>query len=209
MKMKTKWVEEVDNFRLGGKSMDKVIIINHGVNYYKIDEICGRMVCCKAVEDSVLDVNLYSYIQSCVEAGIPFSVCNLNEEEFKLLENEIKRYGSLDRLTSARSCRNSYVPCRFMITRGSDDSEILFADYDNPKKRGEYSFDYKTETLNYFENRLQFTGYYIPIIIQNGYTNGFKIYTPETYEDVIKHYQEITDKKQSSDVRQKTIEKQQ
>ena len=96
-----------------------------------------------------------------------------------------------------------------MITRGSDDSEILFADYDNPKKRGEYSFDYKTETLNYFENRLQFTGYYIPIIIQNGYTNGFKIYTTETYEDVIKHYQEITDKKQSSDVRQKTIEKQQ
>ena len=56
MKMKTKWVEEVDNFRLVGKSMDKVIIINHGVNYYKIDEICGRMVCCKAVEDSVLDV---------------------------------------------------------------------------------------------------------------------------------------------------------
>lgn len=192
-----------------GGNMDKVIIINYSVSNYKTEELCRKMLCRRPVRDNILNVNLYSYIQSCIEVGIPFSVCNLNEEEFKLLENEIIRYGNLDRLMSIPSCRNSYVSCRFMITRDDDDSKILFADYDNPKKRGAYEFDFKTETLGYLENSIPFTEYYGSNIAKNGYTNGLKIYTTETYEDVIKYYQEITEKKQSSDVRQKTIEKQQ
>lgn len=185
--------------------MDKVIIINYSVSNYKTEELCRKMLCRRPVRDNILNVNLYSYIQLCVEAGIPFSVCNLNEEEFKLLENEIIRYGSLDRLMSGPR-RDHYFPYRFMITRDSDNSKILFADYDNLKKRGEYSFGFKTETLNYLENSIPFTEYYSPNIAKNGYTNGFKIYTTETYEDVIRHYQEITDKKQNSDAKQKQIE---
>lgn len=186
--------------------MDKVIIINYSVSGYKTEELCKKMVCCRPVRDNILDVNLYSYIQSCIEVGIPFSVCNLNKEEFKFLENEIIRYGNLDRLMSIPNCKDYYDSCRFMITRGSDDSKFLFADYDNPKKGGAYEFDYETETLNYFENGFQFTSHYIPIIVKNGYTNGFKIYTTETYEDVIKHYQEITDKKQNTNIKQKHID---
>lgn len=78
MKMKTKWVEEVDNFRLG-KNTDKVIIINYSVSGYRTEELCKKMMCCRPVRDNILDVNLYSYIQSCIEVGIPFSVCNLKK----------------------------------------------------------------------------------------------------------------------------------
>lgn len=60
-------------------------------------------------------------------------MCNLSEEEFKLLESKITRYGNLDRLISSPR-HDTYVSCRFMITRDSDYSKILFADYDNPRK---------------------------------------------------------------------------
>lgn len=131
-----------------------------------------------------------------------FSVCNLSEEEFKLLESKITRYGNLDRLISSPR-HDTYVSCRFMITRDSDYSKILFADYDNPRKRGTYSFDFKEETFNYLENSIPFTEYYAPWIAKNGYTNGFKIYTTETYKDVLKYYQEIADKKQNPNMKQK------
>lgn len=186
--------------------MDKVIIINYSGINYKTEVLCRKMLCRMPVRNNILPMDLYSNIQSFMEADVPFSVCNLSEEEFKLLESEITRYGSLDRLISSHR-HDTYVSCRFMITRDSDHSKVLFADYDNHKKRGAYSFDFKTETLNYLEDSIPFTEYYAPDIAKNGYTNGFKIYTTETYEDVIKHYQEITDKKQSSDVKQKTIEK--
>ncbi len=185
--------------------MDKVTIINYSINGYRTEALCRKMLCRMPARDSILNMDLYSNIQSCMEANIPFSVCNLSEEEFKLLESEITRYGNLNRLIS--SPRNdTYVSCRFMITRDSDHSKILFADYDKPNKRGAYSFDFKTETLNYLENSIPFTEYYAPSIAKNGYTNGFKIYTTETYEDVIKHYQEITDKKQNTNIKQKQKE---
>lgn len=181
--------------------MNKVIIINYSINGYMVLEQCRRMLCRMPVRNSILNIDLYSNIQSFMEADIPFSVCNLSEEEFKLLESEITRYGNLDRLMSS-----DYIPCRFMITRDSNDSKILFADYDNLEKKGTYKFNFKTETLNYFENSIPFTKHYIPSISKNGYTHGFKIYTTETYEDVIRHYQEITNKKQNSDTKQKQIE---
>lgn len=186
--------------------MDKVIIINYSINGYRTEALCRKMLCRMPVRDSILNMDLYSNIQSCMETDIPFSVCNLSEEEFKLLESEITRYGNLDRLQSGR--HDTYVSCRFMITRDSDHSKILFADYDNPGKRGAYSFDFETETLNYLENSIPFTEYYGSdiAIAKNGYTNGFKIYTTETYEDVIKHYQKITDKKKKASIKQKQKE---
>lgn len=62
---------------------------------------------------------------------------------------------------------------------------------------------FKEETFNYLENSIPFTEYYAPWIAKNGYTNGFKIYTTETYKDVLKYYQEIADKKQNPNMKQK------
>lgn len=185
-----------------GGNMDKVIIINYSVSSYKTEVLCRKMLCRMPVKHNILPMDLYSSIQSCMEANIPFSVCNLSEEEFKLLESKITRYGNLDRLISSPR-HDTYVSCKFMITRDSDYSKILFADYDNPRKRGTYSFDFKEETFNYLENSIPFTEYYAPWIAKNGYTNGFKIYTTETYKDVLKYYQEIADKKQNPNMKQK------
>lgn len=143
------------------------------------------------VRDSILDMDLYSSIEMCMENGIPFSVANLNEQEFELLEHEIKVYGNLNRLLVGPRY-GSYSSCRYMITRNSDHSKILFNDYDNPERKGTYSFDFETKILDFNQ-------------IKYGYTNGLKIYTTETYEDVMKHYQKITNKKQKGSMKQKLL----
>lgn len=52
--------------------MDKVIIINYSVSSYKTEVLCRKMLCRMPVRHNILPMDLYSSIQSCMEANIPF-----------------------------------------------------------------------------------------------------------------------------------------
>ena len=152
--------------------MDKVITVNYNT-----------------VRDNSIDMNLYSFLKLCMDSGMPFTVCNVTEEEFSAMKKDLDNRGYLsERLVNPEF--HNYYPCRWMITRSDDKNKILFADYDNPKKRGAYSFNYETHDLQYNEDEIQFLEYYHLRLIDYGYTSGLKIYTTETYDDVIKHYQD-------------------
>lgn len=183
--------------------MNKVIVINYKNQNYKIIRECRINLYPMPVRDSILDMDLYSSIEMCMENGIPFSVANLNEQEFELLEHEIKVHGNLNRLLVGPRY-GSYSSCRYMITRSSDHSKILFNDYDNPEKKGTYSFDFETKILDFNQNGIPFTeGYNRLGLVKYGYTNGLKIYTTETYNDVIEYYREFTDQKKKEKVKMK------
>lgn len=143
------------------------------------------------IKDSINNINVYDFIELCMSQGLPFTVCNVTKEEFKIMENELKRSGYLgERLADSRF--HEYNSCRFMITRDSDVNKILFADYNNHDKRGFYAYDFSSNQMQYFADGIQFTEYYSPSIAYNGYSRGFKIYTTETYDYVVDYYKELS-----------------
>lgn len=168
--------------------MDKVITMNS-----------------RSIRDNKVDMNLYSFIELCMQSGMPFTVCNVCEDEFKKMEDELKHCGILDE-RMANPKFHEYDSCRWMITRDTDITKILFADYNNPKQRGTYSFDFETLDLQYYKDGLQFTEYYNLRLFKYGYINGLKIYTTETYDDVIKHYQDEIKRKNDIKTEQEIID---
>ena len=76
-----------------------------------------------------------------------------------------------------------YNKFRYVVTYDSFENNLLISDYNNPKKIGSYVID--TDGIHYNENGFQITNHPYPYSFTS---YSIKVYTTETYEDIVSHY---------------------
>lgn len=132
-------------------------------------------------QDRVVNLSLYDFIKRCLTNEIDFLVCNVTEEEFKKMKKQICE-GCLNERLAIGTCDYGYDKFRYMAAYNYKDLCIKFNDYQSNKETGSYIL--KDDKLVFDEDKIPFTKEHNSRIYCN-----YKIYTTETYEDVIKYYQ--------------------
>lgn len=145
----------------------------------------GKIIVMFENEDRELNMSLYDFIDAQYRNAIPIMVCHVTEEEYSNMKKQIKSgclYERLPRITEEKD--RGYNKFRYVVTYDSIENNLLISDYDNPKKIGSYVID--TDGIHYNENGYQITNH--------PYARRFvfcdlKVYTTETYKDIVSHYE--------------------
>ncbi|MCI8362312.1 MAG: hypothetical protein HFJ41_04145 [Clostridia bacterium] len=140
-------------------------------------------------EDIEIDMSLYDFISNQYRNGVSMLVCNVTEAEYKEMQRQIKFSCLRERSTRIMSNEEmGYNKFRYLLKYNNKSTDIYIYDYNNPQKRGSYTID--SEGIHYDEEGCQFPSYYTSK--KNIYK--LKVYTTETYDDVIMHYSFNEDK---------------
>lgn len=135
-------------------------------------------------EDKVLNMSLYEFVKEQYKCGKKFIVCNITNDEYKEMIKQIKNGCLQERLPRTTKDSLSYNKFRYMIAYDTCHDNILFCDYDNIDTKGSYIMN--NEKIIYEKNAVKFP----KDIINSRYLGGLKVYTTESYSDVISYYQE-------------------
>ena len=130
--------------------------------------------------DKVYNMSLYEYIEEQFRYAAPMLVCHVTEEEYEKMLKQIEKGCLNERLPRSSSNDIGYDKYRHFMVYDFRYHVISVADYNDYHKRGRYTLN--REGLYYEEEAYQFP------VDGRIYSTGFKVYTTESFEDVINHY---------------------
>ena len=135
-------------------------------------------------KDREINMSLYDFIDEQYRKAIPIIVCHVTEKEYDSMKKQIKSGSLNERLPRVKSEDLGYNKFRYVMVYDKLENNLLVSDYDNPKKIGSYRID--TDGIHYDENGYQLTNH------PNSpkfFSYTVKVYTTESYEDIIAHYE--------------------
>ena len=137
-------------------------------------------------KDKELSISVYQFLDELYRYISPSIICHVTPEEYCIMKEQIASLGGLkERFTSDQL---GYDSSRYFITPAyQDDKKILISNYDFPEKKGSYFLE--NGILSYNEDEYQVTNH--PILSKYIRDNShwkYKIYTTESYKDVVEHY---------------------
>ena len=145
----------------------------------------GKIIVMFENKDKELNMSLYDFIDEQYRKANPIMVCHVTEEEYSNMKKQVKS-GCLNERFSVKyknETERGYNKFRYVVTYDSFENNLLISDYNNPKKIGSYVID--TNGIHYNENGFQITNHPYPYSFTSC---GSKVYTTETYEDIVSHY---------------------
>lgn len=143
-------------------------------------------------EDRELNMSLYDFMDEQYRKANPILVCHVTEEEYSNMKEQVKSgclNERLSRITDGE--QRGYDKFRYVVIYNSIENNLLVSDYDNPNKIGSYKID--SDGIYYEELGYQITNHPVLSRFQN---YRLKVYTTESYKDIIEHYE--TQKKQNT-----------
>lgn len=145
--------------------------------------------------DRAVDVSLYEYVDVMSKYNQGFIICHVTKDEYKIM-NEQLRNGSLlnERLPRVTSADYGYNKFRYMIAYDLYHDQVLFNNYDDENQKGSYIL--KRDKLSFDKQMIPFPKNRAIL----NYITGRRIYTTESFEDVIAHYkglQKTTEKEKA------------
>ena len=140
-------------------------------------------------KDREINMSLYDFIDEQYRKANPIIVCHVTENEYNTMKKQIRSGALNERLPRVKSEDLGYNKFRYVIVYDKLENNLLVSDYDNPKKIGSYRID--TDGIHYDENGYQLTNHPDPL---HFFSCTIKVYTTETYEDIIAHYEAMQTK---------------
>lgn len=134
-------------------------------------------------EDKELNMSLYDFVDEQYQYSNPMMVCHVTEEEYKIMLKQIKNGGLNERLPRIARDELGYNKFAYLLAYNPACDNIVIANYNNLEQIGNYVVD--QEGLHYDKNGIQFPK---DLSISRFLGRGLKIYTTESYNDVIAHY---------------------
>lgn len=134
--------------------------------------------------DREINMSLYDFIDEQYRKANPIMVCHVTEEEYGNMKKQIKSgylNERLPRITDESDM--GYNKFRYVVTYDRISNNLLISDYDNPDKIGSYIID--NEGIHYEEKGYQITNH----PAQSRFISLFKVYTTESYKEIIAHYE--------------------
>lgn len=145
----------------------------------------GKIIVMFENEDKELNMSLYDFIDEQYRKANPIMVCHVTEEEYLIMKKQIKsgtlneRFSVMDKTEKQRG----YNKFRYVVNYNKAKNNLLISDYNSPKKLGSYMLD--SDGIHYNEKGYQITNH--PFTYQFTFSS-LKVYTTETYEDIISYY---------------------
>ena len=137
--------------------------------------------------DKELNMSLYDYIEHTYRYAIPVIVCHVTEEEYANMQKQLKSGCLNERLPRIKEL--GYNKFRYLIAYDSECKEFLISDYDHPEGVGSYRLN--EEGIKYDKMGYKINNH--PILTRRQRFEQ-RIYTTETYKDVIDYYKKKADK---------------
>lgn len=134
-------------------------------------------------EDKELNISLYDFVNEQYRNANPIMVCHVTEKEYKIMLEQIKRGGLLNERLRTPMETLEYNKSRYLLAYNCISRNICIANYEDFEQKGNYVLD--SEGLHYDKNGIQFPN---NPLVSRVISWNVKIYTTETYEDVISHY---------------------
>ena len=147
----------------------------------------NRIIVMFQEDDVELNMSFYDYAEEQYRHAKPIIAAYVTEKEYKIMAEQIRTKGYLtERMPRATRKDLGYEKYRYLLVYNYAGNNICIANYNDFNQRGSYTLD--EEGLHYHKDGLQF-----PYDRSVRYTVswGIKIYTTETYEDVICHYTQL------------------
>ncbi len=144
----------------------------------------NRIIVMFQEDDVELNMSFYDYVDEQYRHAKPVIAAHVTEKEYKIMAEQIRTKGYLtERLPRATRNDLGYEKYRYLLVYNYVDNNICIANYNNYNQKGSYTLD--EGGLHYHKDGLQFP--YDPSV-KFTVSWGIKIYTTQTYEDVIRHY---------------------
>lgn len=138
-------------------------------------------------EDKKLNMSLYDYVYELYQKAIPFLVCSVTPSEYSIIEKQAKKgllsERSMSRFTSSNKTYNKF---RYVMTYDSKKENIVIFDYNNLDTLGNYVVD--SSGFHFDETGISQRNH-----PSRKSTHTIKIYTSESYEQIIDHYKKKFD----------------
>lgn len=134
-------------------------------------------------EDKELNMSLYDFIKEQYRHANSILVCHVTKEEYKIMLEQIKHGGLNERLPRITQETLGYNKFRYLLVYDKICNNICIANYANLEQKGNYVVD--NEGIHYNKNGIQFPN---DPLISRFVNCNLKVYTTETYEDVISQY---------------------
>lgn len=161
----------------------------------------GKIIVMFENEDKELNMSIYDFIDEQYRKTNPIMVCHMTEEEYSNMKKQIKSGCLNERLPRIIDDQErGYDKFRYVVAYNSIENNLLISDYDNPEKIGNYTID--MDGIHYNEKGYQVTNH--PDARRFAFFR-FKVYTTESYHDIIAHYEPIALMKNNT-IQQKTSE---
>lgn len=136
--------------------------------------------------DKELNISLYDFIDELYnKRERAFLVSHIEIEEYEEMRKQLKNGFLYERLASTTKDELKYNKFRYLMASNKNQNNISIADYNEPDKKGNYTID--KNGISYNEDKLQFSK--DPIVSRQ--VREIRVYTTETYDDVIAHYQNV------------------
>lgn len=133
-------------------------------------------------KDKILPMTIYDFIEQ--HRFERFYVCNVLENDFEIMKNQIL-YGYLDeRDPYKKEC--AYNKYRYLLVNDISTEKIRIANCDSDDFQGAYYID-KENTLCFDEKMVPFHRDYITAQC----ARGIKVYTTESFQDIINHFKNV------------------
>ena len=154
--------------QLGGKIMNSIIVMfNFG--------------------DKELNMPLYDFLDAQYRFETSILVCHVTPVEYKIMQTQIKssdHHCLQERLPRVTS-KMEYDMFRYVVVYDQKYNHLLVSDYDNVQTKGSYIID--ENGIHYDKDAYPITK--LPYTI----SRGLKIYTTESYNDIVEHYKHQQD----------------
>ena len=134
-------------------------------------------------KDKELSISIYDFIDELYRYVLPTIICHVTPEEYEKMISQINSSGLLNEHLYKDTNLIGYDPSRYLITFNDYEHHILISDYNHPQKIGNYIIE--DGILSYNEYGYQINNH---PSISKSLTWKYKVYTTETYDDIIKHY---------------------
>jgi len=132
-------------------------------------------------KDKIINMSLYEFMDIEVDNDVPFSVCNVSKEEFAELVKQVNLGYLQERFPRLDFIRKPYNTNRYIAGYCRERKEITLSNPDDVTT-GKYTI--KDGILRYDEDELPLSS----DDMANAFSRAVKIYTTESYRDIIKHY---------------------
>ena len=144
----------------------------------------GKIIVMFENEDKELNMSLYDFIDEQYRKANPIIVCHVTEEEYSNMKKQIKSGFLNERLPRIIDDQErGYDKFRYVVVYNSIENNLLISDYDNPEKIGNYTID--MDGIHYNEKVYQVKNH---PDAQSFAFFRLKVYTTESYHDIIAHY---------------------
>ena len=154
-------------------------------------------------EDKELNMSLYDFIDECYRKAIPIMVCHVTNREYVNMKEQLKSGKLKERLPwITNEKERGYNKFRYIITYDVVENNLLISDYENPEKIGTYFLD--SDGVHYDEKGHQVMD--TSCFVYRDIRWKIKVYTTETYEDIISYYKSQLQQNPEYKIQEKTNE---